>query len=86
MAIVIIGVFLAGTLGIGLMLIAEITDMSIRGSKDIAMVMDMVPLATIPVVQNSVSQSVKHRHWLLVSGTALVVAITVILIYAGSFN
>jgi uncharacterized protein involved in exopolysaccharide biosynthesis len=85
-AILIIGVFLAGTLGIGLMLISDIVDMSIRGSRDIATVMDMVPLATIPVVQNSVSQTVKHRHWLLVSGTALVVAITVILIYAGSFN
>ncbi len=80
-AILMIGLFLAGTLGIGSMIFAEMTDRSVRGSRDIAMVIDMVPLATIPVIQNSLSHASDHRQVYLVSMTVIVTIAAIALLY-----
>jgi uncharacterized protein involved in exopolysaccharide biosynthesis len=74
-AIVILGVFLAGTLGIGSMLLAEMTDATIRGGKDVARVVNMVPLATVPTIENAKSKRVRRRNAFLVRGTLIVVTI-----------
>jgi uncharacterized protein involved in exopolysaccharide biosynthesis len=74
-AIIILGIFLAGTLGVGSMLLAELTDSTIRGGKDIAQVLDMVPLATVPTIENAQSRRLHRRNTFLLRG--VIVAVTV---------
>ena len=80
LAIFIIGAFLAGSLGIGSIVIAEMFDSTIRSSKDIARIMEMVPLATIPVIQNSLSIASSRRHFLLMALPLLATAIGLVYI------
>jgi len=84
-AIMVLGVFLAGTLGVGSMLFAEMTDSTVRGSKDIARVMNMVPLATIPVIENSSSKRQHQRRLYLIRGTMFVVITTILVVYIRDF-
>jgi len=77
MAIVILGVFFAGTLGIGSVLFAEMTDNTIRGSKDVARVISAMPLATIPVIENSQSRKERKRR-VFFSRAATVIGVSVI--------
>lgn len=86
MAIMIIGVFLAGTLGVGAMLFSEMTDSTIRGTKDVAALLDMVPLATIPVIENASSKRVRRRQMYMIRGTLLVVVVILILFYSRNFS
>jgi uncharacterized protein involved in exopolysaccharide biosynthesis len=81
MAIVIVGLFLACTLGAGLMILAELRDSTVRGGKDIAVLMDMVPLATIPVIGGAAGQSSHVRQLYLVSGLTVAVAVVLFLLY-----
>ncbi|MCJ7593127.1 MAG: Wzz/FepE/Etk N-terminal domain-containing protein [Woeseiaceae bacterium] len=84
-AILVLGIFLAVTLGVGSMLFAEMTDSTIRGSKDIAMVINMVPLATIPVIENLSSRKQYQRKLYLIRGTTLVVITAIVLYYFRDF-
>jgi uncharacterized protein involved in exopolysaccharide biosynthesis len=81
MPIVIVGLFLACTLGAGLMTLAELRDSTVRGGKDIAVLMDMVPLATIPVIDGAAGQSSHVRQLYLVSGLTVAVAVVLFLLY-----
>ena len=78
-AILILGLFLAGTLGVGSMLFVEMTDSTIRGSKDIITAMDMVPLATVPVIGNELSLERDQRKLYLARGTMLAVIVVIVL-------
>ena len=78
-AILILGLFLAGTLGVGSMLFVEMTDSTIRGSKDIIRAMDMVPLATVPVIGNELSLERDQRKLYLARGTMLAVIVVIVL-------
>lgn len=80
-AIIIIGVFLAVTIGIASMLFAEMTDGTVRGSKDIVRILDIVPLATIPVIRNEAAISESQRRVWLIRGTTLVVIVALIIFY-----
>lgn len=80
LAIFIIGAFLAGTLGVGSIILAEMLDSTVRSSKDIARVIEMVPLATIPVIQNSLSNATSRRHLVFMTSLSLAVAIGVAII------
>jgi hypothetical protein len=80
-AIIIIGIFLAGTLGVGSMLLAEMTDSTIRGSKDIIRVVEIVPLATIPIIDNVASIKERHRRLWIARGATAVVVATLIVYY-----
>lgn len=82
-AILILGVFLAGTLGVGAMLFVEMTDSTIRGSKDIVRVLNMVPMATIPVIENASSKKTRRQRSLLIRGAVLVAIVVVIALYFG---
>lgn len=84
-AILILGVFLAGTLGVGSMLFAEMTDSTVRGSKDIARVVSMVPLATIPVIENALSKKARRRKLYLFRGTTLLVIAALVMFYIRDF-
>ena len=75
--IVIFGVFFAGSLGIGSVLFAEMTDNTIRDSKDVARLIQAMPLATIPVIQNTQSMKERKRR-IFLSRAATVVGVCVI--------
>jgi len=74
-------VFLAGTLGIASMLFAEMTDSTVRSSKDIIRILNVVPLATVPVIENSVSIRQRQRMSYLFRISVLVVTTAIILYY-----
>jgi hypothetical protein len=79
-AITILGLFIAGTLAGGAAFIAEITDNTIRGSKDIRTVFQMQAIATVPIVQNSVSRSHRRRQMMMMSLSALMLAAILVLV------
>jgi DNA-dependent RNA polymerase auxiliary subunit epsilon len=75
--ILILGIFLAGTLSIGSVLLAELADTSIRGSKDVMKVVGATPIATVPVIENSQSRKQRRRR-LFVSRAATVIGLSVV--------
>lgn len=79
-AIAILGLFIAGTLAGGAAFVSEITDNTIRGSRDIQTVMRTHAIATVPVVQNSVSRSQRRRHLATVSLSAMMLAAIIVLV------
>ncbi|MGH8195783.1 MAG: GumC family protein [Woeseiaceae bacterium] len=80
LAIAILGLFVAGTLAGGAAFVSEITDNTIRGSRDIQSVMRTHAIATVPVVQNSVSRSQRRRHMVTVSLSAMMLAAIIVLV------
>jgi uncharacterized protein involved in exopolysaccharide biosynthesis len=79
-AITILGLFIAGTLAGGAAFVAEITDNTIRGSKDIRAVFQTQAIATVPIVQNSVSRSHRRRQMMMISLSALMLAAILVLV------
>ncbi len=73
-AIVIIGVFLALSLAGGAAIIGEMMDNTVRGNRDVRIIMNTPAIAAVPVVQNSVSRSVRRRNLILTSTGFLVLA------------
>jgi hypothetical protein len=71
--IVILGVFLAMTLGGGTAIGAEAVDTTIRGARDVRALLQAEPIVAIPIVQNSVSRSHTRRQLVLTFGTLAVV-------------
>lgn len=80
LAITILGMFIAASLAGGAAFVAEITDNTIRGSRDIQTVMRTHAIATVPIVQNSVSRSQKRRQMMVVSLSALMLAAIIVLV------
>lgn len=79
--IFVLGMFLAGTVGVGSMLFTEMTDSTVRGSKDVIVTMDMVPLATIPVIENSLTIKTRQRRANLIRGTTIFLIAAIVLFY-----
>jgi uncharacterized protein involved in exopolysaccharide biosynthesis len=84
-AILILGIFLAGSLGVGSMLFAEMTDSTIRGSKDVVRVLNIVPLATIPVIENASSRKARLRKLYLIRGMTFLTVFALIMLYFRDF-
>ena len=82
LAIMIVGLFFAGSLGVGAIILAEMLDPTIRNMKDVKLAMDMVPIAAIPVIENSVSKTAERRRMLQVSSFWLALAVAVIYVFA----
>jgi uncharacterized protein involved in exopolysaccharide biosynthesis len=80
-AIMIIAVFFAGTIGFGAMILAELSDSTVRGRKDVETVLNMVPLAAIPVIIDETGRALRYRQLYWVSGVTLVIVVTVVLLY-----
>jgi uncharacterized protein involved in exopolysaccharide biosynthesis len=80
LAITILGLFIAGTLAGGAAFFAEITDSTIRGSRDIQAVMHTQAIATVPIVQNSLSRSQRRRQLTVVSFSALMLGAIIVLV------
>lgn len=79
-AIALLGLFVATTFAGGATLFAEMSDDTIRGSKDILTVMHTHAIAAIPVVQNSVYRAEKRRRMLVISISALMLGAIIVLI------
>ena len=75
MAIIILSMFLAVSLGGMAGIAAEAIDSTVRGSKDIFAVMQTQPIGTIPVVQNSLSRTSTRRRAIVYAIGFLVLAI-----------
>lgn len=82
LGILILGLFAAASLGGGTAFIAEFTDNTIRGSKDIRAVLHTQAIATIPLVQNSLSRSVGRRKMMLIAASATMLAAIIMLLVA----
>lgn len=84
MAITIIGLFVAASLAGGAAIFAELTDNTVRGSRDIRMIMHTPAIASVPVVQNSLSRSHRRRQLLLISVSSVMLASIIAIVVAGS--
>jgi len=80
LAITILGLFIASTFAGAAAFFAEITDSTIRGSRDIQTVMRTHAIATVPIVQNSISRSQKRRQLAVLSFSALMLGAIIVLI------
>jgi uncharacterized protein involved in exopolysaccharide biosynthesis len=66
-AIVLVGLFLATTLAGGIAILLELADSKIRGKIDILRVLHTQPIATVPVIQNSIVRSRRRRQIITMS-------------------
>jgi uncharacterized protein involved in exopolysaccharide biosynthesis len=76
-AIVVMALFLAVTLGGMAAILAEGMDTTVRGGRDIFAVLEMQPIGTIPVVQNSLSRNYARRRLVLYAGGFMLLAAAV---------
>lgn len=72
LGILIIGIIFSGTVGLGSVIMAEMLDSTIRGSKDIIRAIEMVPISNIPVIHNSVSKAALRRQWIFITSLSLI--------------
>jgi polysaccharide biosynthesis transport protein len=79
LAIVVLSLFLAVSLGGMVAILAEGMDSTVRGSKDIYAVLQTQPIGTIPIVHNSVSRAQARRRVAYYGGGALILAAAVVL-------
>jgi hypothetical protein len=63
------------------MILAELSDSTVRGRKDVETVLNMVPLAAIPVIIDETGRALRYRQLYWVSGVTLVIVVTVVLLY-----
>lgn len=73
-AISVLGLIVALTLASGGTLITELSDSTIRGSKDVLTVLNTHAIAIVPIVQNSVSRSYRRKQMVFMSIGVLVIA------------
>jgi hypothetical protein len=80
--IILLGLVLGGALAAGLAAVAESSDPSVRGRRDVLEICDLPVIAAVPVLMNAGDRRKERRWWLsyatvLLVGTALV-AFTVV--------
>jgi uncharacterized protein involved in exopolysaccharide biosynthesis len=73
LAITIVGLFLAATFAGGAAFIAEISDNTIRGSKDILAVLHSPPIAVVPIAKNSVSIARRRNRAIILTISVLII-------------
>ncbi len=78
LAIGIIGFFLALTFGIGSVIVAELSDNTVRGAKDIIRAIEIVPIAAIPTAQNTASHAEHRRRIIMLSGTTILIIAVIV--------
>jgi polysaccharide chain length determinant protein (PEP-CTERM system associated) len=80
--IILLGLVLGGALAAGLAAVAESSDPSVRGRRDVLEISDLPVIAAVPVLMNAADRRKERRWWfsyatVLLIGTALV-ALTVV--------
>ena len=81
LAIVILGGILAVTLAVGAAVLAETLDRSVRGRRDIQMLVNIIPIAEIPIIRDSASILQRRRRAVVI---AAVVGGAILLIWSGT--
>ncbi len=81
LAIVILGGILAVTLAVGAAVLAETLDRSVRGRRDIQMLVNIIPIAEIPIIRGSASILQRRRRAVII---AAVVGGAILLIWSGT--
>ena len=81
LAIVVLGGILAVTLAVGAAVLAEALDRSVRGRRDIQMLVNIIPIAEIPIIRGSASILQRHRRGVII---AAVVGGAILLIWSGT--
>jgi polysaccharide chain length determinant protein (PEP-CTERM system associated) len=81
--ILLLGLVLGGALAVGLAVLAESSDPSVRGRRDLLQISDLPVIAAVPVLTNAGERRKERRWWFsyataLLIGTALV-ALTVVM-------
>jgi hypothetical protein len=71
-AIAIIGVFLAVIFSLGAALTAEAMDQSVRGSRDLAAILETAPLAIVPQIRNSTYMAGRRRRVMRLAACLLI--------------
>jgi len=74
LAIVIIGLVLAAVLGLSVAVAMEAVDPSVRGSKDVREILNISPLAAVPMISNSIAMGLRKRR-LLRFGTCAIAGV-----------
>lgn len=75
-AIFVIGLLVATVLGLTAALAAQLFDPTVRGLRDVNDLLDVTPLAAVPVIQNSASVGLR-RKYLLVFTTRTVIGVAI---------
>lgn len=78
LAISILGMFLALTLGIGWVIVAELMDKTVRSAQDIIRTIQIVPIAAIPTAHMTDVNTSDMRRRIIVSATALLVIVAIV--------
>lgn len=72
LALLILGLGGAISLAIGSALIAELLDGTVRGARDVRQVLGVIPLGSIPEIQNTAIRQLLRQQWMKVGGSVLV--------------
>ncbi len=75
LGIILLGLVLAFGGGIGIAAIAEASDSTIRGAKDLRSVLDTPPLGAVPAIQNAGDRRKQRIRWAAVAGVFAAVAL-----------
>lgn len=85
-AIALLGTVLALTLAGAAAMGAETMDKTVRGSKDIRMLLQLQPLAAIPVIRNSLWKAEQRRRTAMAAMTAMTLAVIVVIVVYWGFG
>ena len=85
LAIVVLGVFLATSLAGGVAILMELMDPTVRGRRDILTVLRTQPIVAIPVIENSVMRTRRHRQFFLTTFGAVVLIAILFLAFSRMF-
>lgn len=86
LAIMILGFIVATTLAGTTAFVSEFSDSTIRGSQDVRTVLNLEPIVTIPIVQNSVTRAERRRKATIASLSAVMLAVAVYLSFSAIYS
>jgi uncharacterized protein involved in exopolysaccharide biosynthesis len=82
LAITALGVFLAISLAGGVAIAMELMDSTVRGRRDILTVLRTQPIVVVPIIENSVTRTRRHRQFFLTSFGAVALIATLYLAFS----
>jgi capsular polysaccharide biosynthesis protein len=71
LALVLIGLVLAGVIALTVTVAVEAMDQSVRGSRDVRDILGVSPLASVPLISNSIATSMRRKRLLRFGTCAL---------------
>ena len=81
-AILVLGWLFAGVAGVGVVTLAEIFDLTVRGAKGVASIAGSEPLVAIPYINNSIDlHEIRRQRRLMLAGAIAVAVVLVLFIH-----